>query len=298
MAENQLQVAPRTLQVLTKEQVDLVKRTVAVGATDDELRLFLHYCNTHGFDPLDRDVYFVKRKDKVAYQTSIDALRARADATGKYAGNDDPVVDDEQNPRKATVTVYKIIDGVRCGFTATARWEQYYPGDTQGFMWKKMPHLMLGKCAEALALRKAFPKQLGKIYVKEEMEQADVTPVSSVTATLNKQLKSTPPPVQPKPAPVMEAEVIQDDVPPPEHMDTFDDVPPERQDTSAGDYVIPFGKHKGKTIANLGMVSAMSYLAWLESDAAKKGEALKGEALNYRNHVKAFSTGKHVSQMG
>jgi hypothetical protein len=71
------------------------------------------------------------------------------------------------------VTVYKIIGNVRCPFTASARWDQYYPGDEQGFMWRKMPHLMLGKCAEALALRKAFPAELSGLYIKEEMDQAD-----------------------------------------------------------------------------------------------------------------------------
>lgn len=158
------------------DELDIIKTTVAKGATDDELKLFLYYCATQNLNPLAKDVYFTKRNGKngatTAYITSIDTYRSRAEDTGCYAGNDDPVFDDEQNPKKASVTVYKLVGGVRCPFTATARWDQYYPGDLQGFMWRKMPHLMLGKCAEALALRKAFPKQYKGLYIKEEMQQA------------------------------------------------------------------------------------------------------------------------------
>lgn len=157
-------------------QIELIRRTVAKGATDDELRLFLHQCKKTGLDPLAKQIYFQKRSTKngdiVTVITSIDGYRLVADRTGKYAGNDDPVFDDEVTPRKATVTVYKLINGERCAFSASARWDQYFPGDAQGFMWRKMPHLMLGKCAEALALRKAFPAELSGVYTKEEMEQA------------------------------------------------------------------------------------------------------------------------------
>jgi phage recombination protein Bet len=163
--------------MFTRDKVDLIKRTVAKGATDDELALFLHQAQRTGLDPLARQIYFQKRRsksngDQVTILVGIDGYRVVANRTGLYAGNDDPVFDDEANPRKATVTVYKMIGGQRCPFTATARWEQYYPGDAQGFMWRKMPHLMLGKCAEALALRKAFPAELSGVYVKEEMDQA------------------------------------------------------------------------------------------------------------------------------
>jgi len=162
----------------TREQVELVKRTVAVGATDDELALFLHTCKRTGLDPMAKQIHFVKRNSKsgpkVAFQTAIDGYRLVADRTGKYAGNDDPVfVEKDGKPVSATVTVYKLINGERIAFGATARWSEYFPGEDQGFMWRKMPYLMLGKCAEGLALRKAFPAELGGVYTDDEMQQAD-----------------------------------------------------------------------------------------------------------------------------
>jgi len=173
-----------------EEQMDLIKNTVAKGSTDMELKMFLHQCKKTGLDPLAHQIYCVKRwnaktqQNDTTIQTGIDGYRVVADRTGKYAGSDDYRFDnglteyemlqaEKIQPTTATVTVYKMINNVRCPFTATARWDEYYPGDKQGFMWKKMPFLMLGKCAEALALRKAFPQELSGVYVKEEMEQAE-----------------------------------------------------------------------------------------------------------------------------
>lgn len=175
----------------TNDQIELIKRTIAVGATNDELQLFLHQAKRTGLDPLSRQIHFVKRKDKGTIQTAIDGYRLIADRTGKYAGSDDYVFDEgipqythmaskRGNPTTATVTVYKMCDGIRTPFTATAAWGEYFPGEAQGFMWKKMPYLMIGKCAEALALRKAFPAELSGIYTNEEMMQAQ--PSESVQA--------------------------------------------------------------------------------------------------------------------
>ena len=71
------------------------------------------------------------------------------------------------------VTVYRMVSGQRVAFSASARWAEYAPQGSQGFMWQKMPFLMLGKVAEALALRKAFPLDLSGLYTQEEMAQAD-----------------------------------------------------------------------------------------------------------------------------
>jgi phage recombination protein Bet len=155
-------------------KLDLIKRTVASGATRDELELFLYHAKRAGLDPLARQIYFVKRKGKGTIQVGIDGLRLIADRTGLYAGNDDAEFDSdaEGRPQRATVVVYKMVHGQRCPFSATARWEEYFPGEEQGFQWKKMPHVMLAKCAEAQALRKAFPMEMSGLYVHEEMEQA------------------------------------------------------------------------------------------------------------------------------
>ena len=158
---------------ITPAQVDLIKSQIAVGATNDELDLFLHVADKSGLDPLSKQIYFIKRSGKMTIQTAIDGFRSIADRTGQYISSEEPVFEEiGNNPVKATVTVGKIVQGVEGKFTASARWSEYYPGKSQGFMWDKMPHTMLGKCAEALALRKAFPSQLSGLYTGDEMAQA------------------------------------------------------------------------------------------------------------------------------
>lgn len=165
----------------TPDQIALLKNTVCKNATDDEFKIFCYAVNRTGLDPFMKQIHAVKRwnnktgREDMSIQVGIDGYRLIADRTGNYAGSDDTLFDNDKKPKKATVTVYKMVQGHRCAFTATARWSEYYPGDKQGFMWNKMPCVMLGKVAEALALRKAFPAELSGIYTNEEMEQADKT---------------------------------------------------------------------------------------------------------------------------
>ena len=166
--------------------VDLIRRTVAQGASPDELKLFLYTARRAGLDPLARQIYYVRRQGKGTVQVSIDGLRLIADRTGRYAGGDAAEFLGETDagmPAIARVTVYKMVGGVRCPFSATARWEEYYPGEAQGFTWRKMPHTMLAKCAEALALRRAFPADLSGLYTHEEMAQAGSPSVADANAS-------------------------------------------------------------------------------------------------------------------
>jgi phage recombination protein Bet len=179
MASTQLTAAPKNITLVPADdlasKVELIRRTVAVGATNDELELFLHQCRKTGLDPLARQIYCIKRGDKATIQTGIDGYRLIADRTGLYAGNDDAVFEgnDDGHPLQARVTVWKLVGGQRCPFSATARWAEYFPGERGGQMWRKMPYVLLAKCAEALALRKAFPADLSGIYTDAEMHQAD-----------------------------------------------------------------------------------------------------------------------------
>jgi hypothetical protein len=163
-------------------------------------------------------------KDQMTIQTGIDGYRVVAERSGTLAGIDDSIFDDEtkDHPNKASVTVYRMIEGIRVGFTASARWNEYvqtYNRNGQmmvGPMWKKMPYLMLAKCAEALALRKAFPNDLTGIYTNEEMSQADnVVPATPVATTAPTPATPAAPKPPEKPAQVIEGSVVPTQQPAP-----------------------------------------------------------------------------------
>ena len=160
---------PATLPpAFSRDQVDLIKRTVAEGTSDDELSLFLEVCRATGLNPFQRQIYAIMRETwnpqtrqkepKMTIQTGIDGYRLIASRTGEHVGTSDVEFgppDEQGMPAFARVTVYRRVAGERAEFTATALFEEYAQrkrNDELSGLWAKMPHTMIGKCAESLAL--------------------------------------------------------------------------------------------------------------------------------------------------
>jgi phage recombination protein Bet len=156
------------------DKLELIKNTVCKGATDAELEIFLHACKRTGLDPFLRQIYSVPRSGGRTIQIAIDGARLIGDRTGCYAPGREPSFsyDEKGAIIYATAYIKKMTpDGTWHEVSATAYMSEYNAG-TQ--FWRKMPHGQLAKCAESLALRKAFPAELSGLYTNEEMEQADV----------------------------------------------------------------------------------------------------------------------------
>lgn len=187
-----LATAPREMDVVTQERMDLLRHTYGQGCNEAEFDLFVATANRLGLDPFARQITLTPRKKKVRNQwievmepvCTIDGFRAVAEKTGQYEGQTEPqwcgwdgrwvsVWLDKDPPAAARVGVYR--KGHREPMWGVAKFDAYAGRKKDGGLigwWAKGGDHMLAKCAEALALRKAFPNVLGGIYSTEEMEQA------------------------------------------------------------------------------------------------------------------------------
>jgi len=172
----------------SEDEKKVLKETIGKGLEDAQFGLFVEVCKQKGLNPFANQIYAVQRYDKklnkqvMTIQTGIDGYRAIAERTRQYKGQTPPAwcgADGEwaevwlqkNPPTAAKVGIYR--KGFEHPVYGIAKWDEFYPGETLGFMWRKFPSIMLLKCAEAQALRKAFPNDLSGLYVDEEMAQVD-----------------------------------------------------------------------------------------------------------------------------
>lgn len=175
-----------------------LRESIGGDAPEPDFKAHLLICQRLGLHPVGGHVHLVPRETKVdgkkvirySTQIGIDGYRSLAEDTGLYEGPcglplfqyefGEPWTDEvdvSRVPYAAKVGIYR--QGRREPIWAVApyvhyaalRWDYDKKEYTPMAMWAKMPHVMLAKCAEALALRKAFPRQLGGIYSQEEMSR-------------------------------------------------------------------------------------------------------------------------------
>lgn len=167
-------------QGFSSKQVQILKSIICPGITDDELEVFMMTCTHTNLDPFIKQIYAVKRGGKMTIQTGIDGYRLIAERTHCYAPGPEPTYTfrKDDSLESATSYVKKLTqDGTWHTIAATAYFDEYCKFNsgsrTPAGIWGTMPKTMLAKCAEAVALRRAFPGDMTNVYTAEEMDQAD-----------------------------------------------------------------------------------------------------------------------------
>lgn len=177
------------------------------GSKPESVAMVLNYCRAAGLDPLTKPVHLVPMsvkkpgggRDEYEWRDvvmpGIELYRIKADRTGRYAGQDDAefgpeIHNDKWNlsfPQWCKVTVYKLTDAGRVAYSAKVFWLESYATakrdtDMPNAMWKKRPYGQIEKCAEAAALRKAFP-EVGAQPTADEMygKPLDAEPLTERT---------------------------------------------------------------------------------------------------------------------
>lgn len=175
----------------TQSQLAALKQMGLERAPAADLALLFHQAKRSGLDVFTRQIYMIERKGRYGIQVSIDGLRLVAERTQKYAGQLGPFwcgtdgkwVDvwlSKETPAAARVGVLRA--DFQEPLWSVARWDSYAQPTSP--TWRNMGDLMLAKCAEALALRRAFPQDLSGLYVAEEMEQATKPEAKAIAATV------------------------------------------------------------------------------------------------------------------
>ena len=180
-----------------QELMNVLESSLYQGASHESIKLVIGYCKAAGLDPIQKPVHIVPIWDSRAgrlrdvVMPGIGMYRTQAARSGQYAGVTEPEFGPDvhdsiggQNityPSWCKVTVKRLLpNGQTAEFTATERWMENYAqkgGKDKSIapnaMWTRRPYAQLAKCAEAQALRKAFP-EFGAQPTADEIEGREI----------------------------------------------------------------------------------------------------------------------------
>jgi phage recombination protein Bet len=175
------------------ELITVLQNSLYPGANINSVRMVLAYCVASGLDPMQKPVHIVPIYDGKArtmrdvVMPGIGLYRTQAARSGEYAGVTEPEFGQDVTeklggveityPAWCRVTVKRLMaNGSVAEFSATERWKENYAvkgGQEKSIapnaMWSRRPYAQLSKCAEAQALRKAFP-EIRSAPTADEME--------------------------------------------------------------------------------------------------------------------------------
>jgi phage recombination protein Bet len=186
------------VEATSDDLVRILEASIFPGASPDSIRLALGYCKAAGLDVMQKPVHIVPMWN-AAYGRLVDQIipgiglyRIQAARTREYGGVSEPefgpIVDGLIGGQKVTypewakVTVIRLLpSGNEAKFTSVERWIECYVvkgGKDRSIapnaMWSRRPFAQLAKCAEAQALRKAFP-EVGSQPTLEEVDPYSTT---------------------------------------------------------------------------------------------------------------------------
>jgi phage recombination protein Bet len=171
-----------------------LKNSLYTGARDESIKMVLDYCKAAKLDPMQKPVHIVPMSIKNAQtgryeykdvvMAGVGLYRIQAARSNQYAGVSEPEFGEDVTcnlggveityPKWCKVTVKKLVNNTIVEFTAKEYWLENYASKKDerapNTMWQKRPYGQLAKCAEAQALRKAFPEIVSQHPTAEEME--------------------------------------------------------------------------------------------------------------------------------
>jgi len=171
---NQLILSDQDVQTLVQAGV------IPDGTPKAQIAVFAQICKERGLSAFSKEIHLVGYGGRYSVIVGINGFRKIAAETGQHAGADDVKFDvlpdgsfktavqlkaEKILPTSATCTVYRIVSGLRVGFTHTVLFSEFSTGKNK---WQEMPFQMIGKVAEAFALRKGFSDRLTGLAIEEE----------------------------------------------------------------------------------------------------------------------------------